>query len=284
MLTTQKKGVVAFLLMTFGVTWAYLFTARFALGLSVLNPVVQLPMGFAPAVAAVITRRWITREGFADAGLRLGRSWFAYLAAWLGPPVFVVAALAVAAVAGVWHPGLSPMNEVVSGLPGWSAPLLLMVVVVVLTPLYWGEEFGWTSYLRPRLFPDRPMASVVTTGLIWAVWHYPLAFIGYIQFGHVALGLAVWTVAFVFQEVLLAWLWTRSGSVWPPSLAHAGNNMVLSLLTGQFLGHSGLGDTAITLIMYVPVIALGAWILLTGRLTPRRPARHSESRGVPARR
>ncbi|MCO6010242.1 hypothetical protein NE236_35290 [Actinoallomurus purpureus] len=73
-------------------------------------------------------------------------------------------------------------------------------------------------------------------------------------------------MSFVFQEVILAWLWSRSGSVWAPSLAHAGNNMVLSLLTGQLLSHSGLGVTATTLIMSVPIIAVGGWILLTGRL------------------
>lgn len=55
-LTTQKKGVVAFLLMAFGATWAYLFTVRFALSLSAVNPLVQLPVGFAPAIAALVDR------------------------------------------------------------------------------------------------------------------------------------------------------------------------------------------------------------------------------------
>ncbi|GAB3965642.1 CPBP family intramembrane metalloprotease [Actinoallomurus acanthiterrae] len=266
--------MAAFLLIAFGVTWAYLFTARLALGLSLVNPLVQLPMGFAPAIAAVIVRRWITREGFADAGLapRWRKAWPSFLVAWLAPPVFVAVGVGAAAVVGLWHLDLSPLNRVVSGLPGWAVPLVLMAVAVVLTPVYWGEEFGWTSYLRPRLFPDRPVASVLTTGLIWAVWHYPLAVLGYVRYGHLAVGLAVWTVSFIFQEVLLAWLWSRSGGVWAPSLAHAGNNMVLSLLTGQLLSADGLGATASTAIMSVPIVAVGGWILLTGRLPASRPA------------
>jgi hypothetical protein len=32
-------------------------------------------------------------------------------------------------------------------LPWWAFPAVLMLVVPLLAPLYWGEEFGWTSYL-----------------------------------------------------------------------------------------------------------------------------------------
>ena len=92
--------------------------------------------------------------------------------------------------------------------------LSVAALVLVLTPLYCGEEFGWTSYLRLRLMPHRPWASTLLTGLIWAVWHYPLAFLGYIEFSHVLLGLAVWTASFVLQEILLTWLRLRSGTVW----------------------------------------------------------------------
>ncbi|GLY79954.1 CPBP family intramembrane glutamic endopeptidase [Actinoallomurus iriomotensis] len=267
----KRTGVLAYLLISFGLSWGYLFTARLWLGLSLVNPLVQLPMGFAPAVAAVVVRRWVTGEGFRDAGLavRLRRGWSSYLLAWVGPLPLVAAAVTVAALLGLWKPDLTPLGA--SGLPEWATPLLLMVAVVPLTPVYWGEEFGWTGYLRPRLFAGRPAASVAATGLIWAVWHYPLAFLGYIQFGDVVLGLAVWTMSFMFQEVVLAWLWARSGSVWAPSLAHAGNNMVLSLLTGELL--SKLGATATTLLMALPIGAVAAWILLTGRLgTGRRAA------------
>ncbi|MFJ9209651.1 type II CAAX prenyl endopeptidase Rce1 family protein [Streptomyces sp. NPDC102264] len=57
----------------------------------------------------------------------------------------------------------------------------LMVIALILTPLYAGEEFGWTSYLRPRILGGRTVPSVIATGLIWAAWHFPLAFIGYVE-------------------------------------------------------------------------------------------------------
>jgi membrane protease YdiL (CAAX protease family) len=158
----------------------------------------------------------------------------------------------------------------VPGLPAWASIAILLVVVIVLTPIYWGEEFGWTSYLRLRLVPERPLLSTLLTGLIWGVWHYPLAFLGYIEFENVTLGLAIWTVSFLFQEVILSWLRLSSGSVWTASLAHAGNNMVLALLIGIAVGEDRVNTGA--LLGLVPMVAVAAWLLLSGRLTADRPA------------
>lgn len=133
----------------------------------------------------------------------------------------------------------------------------------MLAPLYWGEDFGWTSYLRLRIFPGRPLAATLATGLIWALWHYPLAFIGYAVFANVGLGLLVWTVSFLCQEIILTWLRMRGGSIWPTSVAHAGNNMTLSLLTGTLL--AGTGSTTVTAIMTAPMAVVSGWILLSGR-------------------
>lgn len=267
----RAKGVWAFLALTFGLSWFGMF-GSYALGWSLVNPLVQLPWAFVPALAAVVVRRWVTREGFADAGLRLRfrYAWKEYLAAWLGPLVLAAASVALAAAAGLWRFDLSGLDGLVPGLPGWAFVLVLMLVVPLLAPIYWGEEFGWTSYLRLRLCPGRPWAAVILTGLIWAVWHYPLAFLGYIEFDNVLVGLAVWTVSFQFQEVALAWLRTKSGTIWTTSIAHAGNNMVLSLLTGILLQDAGgLNVVTVMLVTMVPLAAVSLWIALAERRNRR---------------
>ncbi|MFB9836586.1 hypothetical protein [Actinoallomurus acaciae] len=53
-----------------------------------------------------------------------------------------------------------------------------------------------------------------------------LTFLGYIKFHDVVIGLLGWTGSFLCQEAMLSWLRGHSGSVWPVSLAHTGNNMV----------------------------------------------------------
>jgi membrane protease YdiL (CAAX protease family) len=265
LMRTRASGLLVFLVIAFGLAWLCMGGA-WALGHSLVNPLVQLPFAFAPALAAFVVRRWVTGEGFADAGLRLRlrEAWPQYLMAWLGPAALVAATAAVAVLFGV---RLAPLDGQMGGLPGWALVAVLLLVVPLLTPIYWGEEFGWTGYLRQRVFVGRPVAATLTTGLIWAVWHYPLAFVGYIEFDNVVVGLAVWTVSFVCQEIVLSWLRVRSGSVWTASLAHAGNNMVLSLLVGFLL--ADVSVTMVTVLMTIPVAGIAAWVLATGRLAPR---------------
>ncbi|RLU86934.1 CPBP family intramembrane metalloprotease [Streptomyces griseocarneus] len=261
---SRTKGLVWFLVIAFGGSWAWILGGYFVLGLSMVNPLAQLPFGVMPALAAIVVRRWITREGFADAGLalRFRRAWPYYLAAWLGPLALAASSCGMAAALGLWHPDLSPLDKAAGGMPAWAYVTLLMLVVPLLTPIYAGEEIGWTGYLRQRLDPGRrPVLATVGTGLIWASWHFPLAFTDYVVFSHTPVGLVVWTAGFLLQEVLLAWLYTRSGSIWVVSLAHAGNNMILFLLTGTILGREdgatadagGLGPTGVMLMTMAPI-------------------------------
>ncbi|MFJ5104176.1 lysostaphin resistance A-like protein [Streptomyces sp. NPDC088554] len=268
-----RKGVTAFLIISFAGTWLWLLCARAVLGLSSTNLLLQLPAFCMPGIAAVVVRRWITKEGFADAGLklRLKAAWRYYAIALLGPPFIAALTLAFAAVVGLWDPDLSGPG----GIPGTKdlvSVLGLMAVALILTPLYAGEEFGWTSYLRPRIFGGRTVPSLVATGLIWAVWHFPLAFIGYIEFPNVAVGLVVWTLFFQLQEIMLMWLYQRSGSVWVASVAHSGNNMVCFLILGEMLNDTeGLGALAPILLSLVPMAAICLWIVGSRRLTHERP-------------
>jgi membrane protease YdiL (CAAX protease family) len=223
-MSTRTKGILIYLAISFGVVWPYLFIARLALGWSLVNPLVQLPVAFAPAIGAFVVRRWVTREGFTTAGLGWRSSWRLWLTAWLAPLGITALMLACAVAAGWWKPG---------GEPG--GVLFLLITQVVLIPVYFGEEFGWTSFLWPRLVPGRPRLSLLLTGLIWAVWHYPLAFLGYAEFTDKEISLPLWTLMFVLFEILLCWLYAASGSVWVTSLAHSGNNVVMGLLSEELL-------------------------------------------------
>ncbi|MDG4801067.1 hypothetical protein [Micromonospora sp. WMMD980] len=70
-MSLRVRGIVVFLVVAFGGTWPCLFLARWVMGWSLVNPLVQLPVAMMPALGAVVVRRWVTREGFAAAGLRL---------------------------------------------------------------------------------------------------------------------------------------------------------------------------------------------------------------------
>ena len=78
------------------------------IGPSVDNPLFQLailPGAFAPAVATIVVRKWVTREGFGDAGLGLNlRRWRYYLVGWSLPLLVVSAIVLLTALLGIANP------------------------------------------------------------------------------------------------------------------------------------------------------------------------------------
>jgi membrane protease YdiL (CAAX protease family) len=59
----------------------------------------------------------------------------------------------------------------------------------------------------------------------------------------------------------------RSGSVWVPCLAHAGNNLVIGTLASPLLTEGGgLDPLTVDLLELIPLAAICAWILLSRQL------------------
>lgn len=280
----SNKGVSTYLLIAFGLAWL-LWEIPIRMGVPISHPLFQmaiLPGAFSPAVACVVVRKWITGEGFGDAGLKLNlrRSWRYHLVGWLLPVAVVAVIAGLAVVFGVAHPDWSMRQAVESLAPGaevpptvaslmWLlVPAQLLLTALMVTPLLWGEEFGWRGYLQLRLFPGRPLLAAVATGLIWGIWHYPLLLRGYNFPVHPLLGLAVFPVGTVLLSIVFGWLRAKTGSVWSPSVAHSSTNAVggslISLIfVGQtetiFVGYLGM-------LSWVPLGLFCAWIVLTGRL------------------
>lgn len=278
-MSLRTKGILVYLAIAFLGVWPYLFLVRLALGWSLVNPLVQLPVAFVPAIGAYVVRRWVTREGFADAGLRwrLRGAWRGWLVAWFMPLAVTVLVLAVAAAVGWWSPDLSPVD-------GPGGIVVLLVLQVVLMPAYMGEEFGWTSFLWPRLVPGRPLLSMVATGFIWAVWHYPLAYLGYTEFSDHTVSMPLWTGTFMLFEVMLCWLYAVTGSVWVTSLAHSGNNVVMGVLTEQLLTQDGhLTDVQILLCTNIALACVCVPLLFSRVFRrPSTTAGRLSGRGSPA--
>ncbi|WP_459547319.1 CPBP family intramembrane glutamic endopeptidase [Nocardia sp. X0981] len=277
---TRQKGIRWFLLLAFAGAWIPWGIAG-AAGYSLDNPVVQLLTGaFVPALAAIITRRWITREGFADSGLRprMRKQWRSYLIATLLPIGVLAAALTLAVLLGMWRPELRDFGS------GAVLFLVLMPIIpVVAAPIFFGEEFGWTTYLRDRLLPGRPVATTFATGVIWGVWHWPLPWVGYLGAGGSAadavVAMLMWLPLSIELEFLIGWLWARSGSVWPPALLHGGSNLVVALGLELFVGNAGPSGATTTLLMCAAYLPVVTWIVVTTRLGGPRNARPAAGAG-----
>ena len=287
---TNPRGVIAYLILAFGIAWTSWEIPIRLLHLDVTSTQFQLyaiPGAFAPAIAALIVRAF-SKDGFKDAKFRLPliSKWPYFLFA-LVLPLGVLAAIVFEAQATGYLPAGFDLAQAFRGvfptagatgtvalaaaglakLGVWTIPALF-VMAVVMTPILWGEEFGWRGYLQPRLFPGKPLAAAVVTGVIWAAWHFPLILRGY-DYGRdqAVLGCAVMIVGTVLLSFVFGWLVERTGSIWSSSLAHAATNVVGGQLSVVWF--AGAHNMAITsylgALAWPPLLVVCLLVLAFGR-------------------
>lgn len=195
----DRKGLISFLVITFTLT----FGIELVLILTGLR-LSSFPSAFAgyaiaavmwiPSLAALITAKFITGEGLAQANIRVGKIRPYIVTALLLPLSFAII------YTGSWVLGLaepdwdlSQFLGMVSDMSGNDIPPLpspglailgVFAATTFVTPFFnsvfgFGEELGWRGYLLPKLMPLGKKAAYILIGLIWAVWHLPLIAIGF---------------------------------------------------------------------------------------------------------
>ena len=287
---SKGKGIAAFLLIAFGLAWtAWTIPIRWSVSTGnplfrlALMPLAGLPGGLAPAVAAFVVRKWVTREGFDDAGLEwnLKSRWPYYLFAWLSPLAIAFSIALLGIATGQRRPDFSlqqaygVLASAATQLPDGidhPAPVIyaeLAVVSLLSTFILWGEEFGWRGYLQVRLLSERPLLAAVATGVIWGVWHYPFYFLPHHgdKSQHYAV-LLVFPVSTTLLSIIFGWLRERTGSVWAASLAHASVNYLgANLVTLWFVGEPGVITWSyLGVAGWAPLGAICAWLVFSKRL------------------
>ena len=284
-MSANLKGISAYLLIAFALAWI-LWEIALEIGPSIRDPLFQLailPGAMAPAVAAFVVRKWVTKEGFADAGLRVNLvRWRYYLAACLLPLVVgsVIVAIAVAADIsdpdftlrrGIWQ--LGPPGTVAPPLPDGIFAVVVyqsLIAAIIATPILLGEEFGWRGYLQLRLLGDRPLIAAVATGLIWSLWHLPINLRGYNFPDQPILGMFIFTITAILLSIIFGWLRLRTGSIWSASLGHAATNTIgAGLMLLLFVGAPNwIFVSYVGILAWIPLGILCIWIVLTGQLKP----------------
>jgi membrane protease YdiL (CAAX protease family) len=280
----NTRGIISYLAITFGLAWL-LWEIPLRLGNfegTAMFQLIIVPGAFAPAIAAIVVRKWITGEGFGDAAfhLRFRQSWRYYLIGLLLPFAVTATIAGLSIASGTGKPNLEIQQSITAIIPGaninpstvsflWILlPFQFAFNAVLATPLLWGEEFGWRGYLQLRLFPEKPLLAAVVTGIIWGIWHYPLNIRGYNYPEHPLLGLLIFPVSCILLSIILGWLRMKSGSIWTVCLAHSATNAIGGTLTLLlFLGRADFLFTGyLGILSWLPLGVLAAWIVFTGRL------------------
>ena len=160
------------------------------------------------------------------------------------------------------------------GFPGWPrATTLLLAIpcyatlgVISATARALGEEIGWRGFLLPRLVAQAGFTwGCLTSGVIWAVWHYPgLLLADYNAGTRPGFALACFTLMVIADSYILGWLRLKSGSLWPAAILHASHNLFIQAIFDRMTAPVG-GALYITtefgagLVLTIGVFAIYFW-------------------------
>jgi membrane protease YdiL (CAAX protease family) len=282
-MSKDAKGVLAYLLLTFGVAWTLWFqfvphlppagSPEFVLAARRLG----LFGGWVPMAAAIVVRQWVMREGFEDAGLKLNlrQRWAFYLVAILYSWVALGVIIVMAQTFGLAHSDFQIMDAKHKMLPGpdvfvhgvWSLVGYFAATSLIGGWAAIGEEFGWRGYLQMRLFRSRPLIGALTTGIIWGVWHAPVIMLGAGLPGNRIVVFAMLCVSAILIAIITAWLRLRTGSVWPGCWLHAAFDA--SVLVSAIIFYKGGNPLIVSaggILSWIPLGLFCAWIIATGGL------------------
>lgn len=251
--------VLIYILITFGLTWAYCLLVVYPLANGeTLNGIPALATQllvaaamFFPAIGVFLTRLF-TKEGFKNAWLKpnLKKNIRYYLLAWFGPGIltFAGAAIYFLLFKGSFDPDLGYMRLTMEAA-GTSPDILpmpldlLMLIQAVqaffLAPVLnfvtcFGEEWGWRGYLLPKmkgLLPSVPMLLV--NGIIWGLWHAPFTIIGHNYgigyWGFPFTGIAMMCLFCIVLGIFLSYVTLKTNSCIPAIIGHGAINGIAAI-------------------------------------------------------
>jgi uncharacterized protein len=292
------RGIVWFLVISFGLAWLLDLPMALSGGLNSPWALLITVQNLTPAIATLLVARWISPLPHMRraTGLRWGAKgsrwgWY-YLFTLVGMTLFNVAAPFVGALFGVFPLDLAHLSglrvamvdnggqQLLHQVPLQTIALVIIATLplqaLLISPLNFGEEWGWRGYLLPRLLPLGQWPALLISGAIWGLWHAPLILLGFDYPQHHILGVLLLTVFCVIIGVILGWTRLATGSVWPAVLGHASMdaNQVLGgayvlLRAGAFPDTALAGLTGVT-GWILPLLFI-AFLALTHRLPVRNP-------------
>lgn len=234
-----------------------LFTAiLFGVG-GFLKNFIMLAPGLAALLATALTDRKWKAFGWKYSGKYI-------LLAWLLPILYSGLAYSLIWFLGIGevpNPQFLERARLTLGIESDSAPAIislafLYISLFMLIPsavFALGEELGWRGLLFPELNKSASFIKAATTSsLIWGVWHLPGMLLDGYGAGTTpfAFRFLMFLLLITFTGITLAWLWSRSGSIWAVAVFHASHNVVIQMFfdritldteyTGYFKGEFGL--------------------------------------------
>ncbi|WP_228236531.1 CPBP family intramembrane glutamic endopeptidase [Allomuricauda sp. M10] len=122
------------------------------------------------------------------------------------------------------------------GIGGYNQTLVILAMVFLLLTVgviknlgsTLGEEIGWRGFL---IFELRKVMSfkalVIFSGIVWAVWHYPIIYLIYGRGDSLLMHMGAFTIMIMGICVILAYFTFKSKSLWPAAIYHSVHNIYI---------------------------------------------------------
>jgi membrane protease YdiL (CAAX protease family) len=108
--------------------------------------------------------------------------------------------------------------------------MLMSIGVIISASRALGEEIGWRGFMIWEMRKLMPFWAVgILSGLIWAMWHWPVILFSDYNAGEGSflLQLFFFTMSVLPIGVILAYLTFKSKSLWPAVVLHASHNLYI---------------------------------------------------------
>lgn len=266
---TDWKGIISFLFITFTITYGIegiLILSGVSLLIKGLGQYMVAVVMWIPALATILTIKFVTREGFGITNIRFG-GWRPYVKAGLIIPACFLLIYGLTWILGLGQPDWTLKHfrslfadasvkapDMPSPIIVWPAIFLVSLIVgpFVNSVFAFGEELGWRGYLLPKLLPLGKFRAYLLIGIIWGFWHLPLVLAGFMYPGHSLAGALMFTVLTTVLGIYINEVTLRHGSSFLAGWVHGIINTqrlgMLALLfpnvdpwLGGFSGALGIG-------------------------------------------
>ena len=267
-----RKEIVTFLVITFALSvvfWvpiglAGMLTAWGGLFINVM----WISIMWCPGIAALVTR-FIYHRNLRGLGWGWGKTRYQILS-YVLPVAYALAAYSV-----VWLSGLGGIKKdfsIGAALHTGFGPFLDFVAFATIGVFAssvnaLGEEIGWRGLLVPQLAKLTSFTKTsLISGVIWAVWHYPLVLFGGYRGDETPAWyqLLCFTVMVIGISFAFSWLPLKSGSLWTAVFIHANHNLYIQGLFDPLTVDTGItefiiGEFGMALAVASLIVAFMFW-------------------------
>jgi len=231
------------------------------------------PLMLSVGLAAILTCL-ITRTSLRSLGWHWG-SWKFQSFSYFLPLGYAAVAYGLIWATGVggWYDTAFVLEQKESyNLQGWSNAAVIVfqflitasISFVLLLPSVLGEELAWRGLLVPQLSRLMPFTGIaLVSGLLWAVWHWPLMFMG--LYGNEATPfiyqLVCFTLCIISMSFIMTYIRLKTDSLWPAVVFHMSHNIFLQKFFGPmttmednsawFVDEFGIAVPAVLLVLAV---------------------------------